>query len=52
MLIQSAGANAPVVSAIQSPTMTSREISELTGKRHFDVMKDIERMYEQLKEDV
>lgn len=33
-------------------TMTSREIAELTGKRHFDVMKDIERMYEQLKEDV
>jgi len=52
MLNQSAGANAPVVSAIQSPTMTSREIAELTGKRHFDVMKDIERMYEQLKEDV
>lgn len=33
-------------------TMTSREIAELTSKRHFDVMKDIERMYEQLKEDV
>lgn len=33
-------------------TMTSREIAELTGKRHFDVMRDIERMYEQLGEDV
>ena len=52
MLNQSAGAIAPVVNAIQFPTMTSREIAELTGKRHFDVMKDVERMYEQLKEDV
>ncbi|URL13303.1 phage antirepressor KilAC domain-containing protein [Pantoea ananatis] len=52
MLNQSAGANAPVVSTIPSLTMSSREIAELTGKRHFDVMKDIERMYEQLKEDV
>lgn len=30
--------------------MTSREIAYLTSKRHFDVMRDIERMYEQLGE--
>ncbi|HBP8874103.1 TPA: phage regulatory protein/antirepressor Ant [Escherichia coli] len=33
-------------------TMGSREIAEVTGKRHFDVMRDIERMFEQLGEDV
>ncbi|CAI1745745.1 phage antirepressor KilAC domain-containing protein [Serratia entomophila] len=32
--------------------MTSREIAELTDKRHFDVMRDIERMFEQLGENV
>jgi phage antirepressor YoqD-like protein len=33
-------------------TMGSREIAMLTEKRHFDVMRDIERMFEQLEEDV
>ncbi|QIE96587.1 phage regulatory protein/antirepressor Ant [Pantoea stewartii] len=51
MLNQSAGANAPVVNAIQSPTMTSREISEITGKQHQHVKRDIENMLADLKED-
>lgn len=33
-------------------TMGSREIAALTEKRHFDVMRDIERMFEQLGESV
>ncbi|WP_336804049.1 phage antirepressor KilAC domain-containing protein [Erwinia aphidicola] len=33
-------------------TMTSREIAELTGKRHPDVKRDIEVMMTQLQEDV
>ncbi|RTY58804.1 hypothetical protein EKL29_08145 [Pantoea sp. YU22] len=32
--------------------MTSREIAEVTGKRHPDVKRDIETMMEQLQEDV
>lgn len=36
----------------QSLTMTSREIAEVTGKRHPDVKRDIETMMEQLQEDV
>ncbi|KAF6685009.1 phage antirepressor KilAC domain-containing protein [Pantoea sp. EKM20T] len=51
MLNQSAGAIAPVVNAIQSPIMTSREIADLTAKRHPDVKRDIEAMLLQLQED-
>lgn len=51
MLNQSAGAVAPVVNAIQSPIMTSREIAELTGKEHKNVTVDIRRMLDDLGED-
>jgi phage antirepressor YoqD-like protein len=36
----------------QPLTMSSREIAELTGKRHPDVKRDIEVMMNQLREDV
>ncbi|SER29623.1 Phage antirepressor protein YoqD, KilAC domain [Rosenbergiella nectarea] len=36
----------------QTLTMTSREIAEVTSKRHPDVKRDIEVMFEQLQEDV
>lgn len=46
-----APASLPVFSS--SPmTMGSREIARLTEKRHSDVIRDIERMFEQLGEDV
>lgn len=51
MLNQLAGAIAPVVNAIQSPVMTSREIAELTGKEHKNVTADIRRMLDDLGED-
>ena len=37
---------------IQTLTMTSREIAELTEKRHADVMRDIRNMLEVLEKDV
>jgi phage regulator Rha-like protein len=33
------------------PTMSSREIAELSGKRHGDVIRDIRTMIEQIGDD-
>lgn len=35
-----------------NPTMTSREIAELTGKRHCDVLRDIDSLLETLNADL
>lgn len=32
-------------------TMTSKEIAEITGKRHSDVLRDIRNLVEQLEDD-
>lgn len=43
---------APVFNIGQAATMSSREIAGLTGKRHPDVKRDIEKMLAELSEDV
>lgn len=34
------------------PTMSSKEIAELTGKKHWHVMRDIRFMFDELNKDV
>lgn len=39
-----------LVSTVNAVTMTSREIAELTGKRHADVLRDVRVLVEQLQQ--
>ncbi|MGP9796204.1 Rha family transcriptional regulator [Halomonas sp. 86] len=43
--------NSMVISGNNQATMSSREISELSGKRHDAVLRDIRRMFDKLEED-
>lgn len=59
MNINTAPSNTPRVATLFRPdqnvsrhTMSSREIAQLTGKRHPDVKRDIQSMIRDLKEDV
>lgn len=41
-----------LISTVNPVTMTSREIAELTGKAHFNVLVDVRKMLSELGEDV
>ena len=40
-----------LISTVNPVTMTSREIAELTGKAHFNVLVDVRKMLSELGED-